>query len=103
MLLAVIHGYGANGWHDSQATQAYLLKNVVGSGMETHRRKDVLTANKGKKLPQLRGDVIGEVLGGTRGYLYYAAATYSWYDPKTFKGEPERGMVHTPPSERVKK
>lgn len=103
VLLAVIHGHGTNGWHDREATQAYLLKNVVGSGMETHHPKDVVTASKGKKLPQLRGDVIGEVLGGTRGYLYYAGATYSWYDPKTFKGEPERGMVHKPPSERVKK
>jgi hypothetical protein len=102
-LLAVIHGYGANGWRDPQATQTYLLKNVVGSGMEAHQAKDVAQASQGKKLPQLRGDVIGEVLGGTSGYLYYAGATYSWYDPKTFKGEPERGMIHTPPNERVKK
>src|SRR6266542_1458078 len=33
-LLAVIHGYGANGWRDPQATQTYLLKNVVVSCME---------------------------------------------------------------------
>lgn len=103
VLLAVIHGYGANGWRDPQATQAYLLKNAVGSGMEPHQAKDVATASQGKKLPRLRGDVIGEVLGGTSGYLYYAGATYSWYDPKTFKGEPEQGMIHTPPNERVKK
>lgn len=103
VLLAVIHGYGANGWRDPQATQTYLLKNAVGSGMEAQQAKDVATASQGKKLSRLRGDVIGEVLGGTSGYLYYAGATYSWYDPKTFKGEPERGMIHTPPSERVKK
>jgi len=102
-LLAIIHGYGANGWRDPQATQAYLLKNAVGSGMEARQAKDVAPARQGKK-PRLRGDVIGVVLGGTSGYLYYARATYSWYDPKTFKGdEPERGMVHTPPNERVKK
>lgn len=104
VLLAVIHGYGANGWHDPQATQAYLLKNAVGSGMKARQAQDVVTASQGKKLPRLHGDVIGEELGGTSGYLYYAVATYSWYDPKTFKGdEPERGMVHTPPAERVKK
>jgi len=102
-LLAVIHGYGANGWRDPQATQTYLLKNVVGSGMEARQAKDVATARQGKKVPRLRGDVIGEVMGGTSGYLYYAGATYSWYDPKTFKGEPERGMVHTPPDQRVKR
>lgn len=103
VLLAVIHGYGANGWRDPQATQTYLLKNAVGSGMEARQAKDVATASQGKKLPRLRGDVIGEQIEGTLGYLYYAGATYSWYDPKTFKGEPERGMIHTPANERVKK
>jgi hypothetical protein len=103
VLLAVIHGYGANGWHDPQATQTFLLKNAVGSGMEARQAKDVATASRGKKPPRLRGDVIGEVIEGTSGYLYYAGATYSWYDPKTFKGEPERGMIHMPPGERVKK
>jgi hypothetical protein len=102
-LLAVIHGYEANGWRDPQATQTYLLKNAVGSGMKAHPAKDVAKASRGRKLPPLRGDVIGEVLEGTSGYLYYAGATYSWYDPKTFKGESERGMVHMPPKERVKK
>lgn len=103
VLLAVIHGYGANGWRDPQATQTYLLKNAVGSSMQAHQAKDVATASQGMKLPRLRGEVIGEVLGGRSGYLYYAGATYSWYDPKTFKGEPKRGMIHTPPNERVKK
>ena len=102
-LLAVIHGYGENGWRDPQATQTYLLKNAVGSDMEARQPKDVATASKGKKLPRLRGDVIGEVLGGTSGYLYYAGATYSWYDPKTFKGEPEQGAFHMRPNEKVKK
>jgi hypothetical protein len=102
-LLAVIHGYDANGWRDPQATQTYLLKNAVGSGMKAHQAKDVAKASRGRKLPLLRGDVIGEVLEGTSGYLYYAGATYSWYDPKTFKGESERGMIHMPRKERVKK
>ena len=103
VLLAVIHGYGPNGWRDPQATQTYLLKNAVGSGMEARQAEDVAVANQGKKLPRLHGDVIGAVLKATPGYLYYAGATYSWYDPKNFKGEPERGMVHVPPGERVKK
>jgi hypothetical protein len=106
VLLAVIHGYGANGWRDPQATQTYLLKNVVGTDMVAHHAKDVAIASQGKKQPQLHGDVIGEVLGDKSGYLYYAGATYSWYDPKSFKGEPEPGMVHMvhrPPSESAKK
>lgn len=102
VLLAVIHGYGANGWRDPQATQTYLLKNVVGSGMKVELAK-AATDNEGKKMPRLLGDVIGEVLRNTPGYLYFASATYSWYDPKSYKDEPEPGVVHGPPTERVKK
>ena len=104
VLLAVIHGYGTNGWRDQEATQTYLLKSAAGSGLATRSAKDFLAANKGKKLPQLRGDVIGEEIGGTSGVLYYAGATYSWYDSKTFKGdEPDRGMVHTAHNQGTRK
>jgi len=58
--------------------------------------KDFATANSGRKLPRPQGDLIGETVQGTPGYLYYATSTYSWYDPKTFKGEPATpGMFHT--------
>lgn len=94
VLLAVIHGYGTKGWRDPQATQTFLLKNAAGSGMETHAGKEFVTANQGKKLPAVRGDLIGELLDGKSGYLYYSGATYSWYDPKTFTGEPDPRRGH---------
>lgn len=94
VLLAVIHGFGPKGWRDPEATQAYLLKNAAGSAMETHAGKEFVTANQGKKLPTVRGDLIGEVLAGKSGYLYYSGATYSWYDPRTFAGEPEPRRGH---------
>ena len=93
-LLAVIHGYGPGGWRDPQATQTFLLKNAVGSSPTVADKNQFVTANRGKKLPQLRGDLIGEVLRGRSGYLYYADATYAWYDPKTFVPEPEKRLVH---------
>jgi hypothetical protein len=93
-MLAVIHGYGANGWRDPQATQTYLLKNAVGSDMKSHPLKEFAAMNQGKKLPRLRGDVVGEMLQGKAGYLYFAGATYAWYDPKTFAGEPEPRRRH---------
>lgn len=93
-LLAIIHGYDAEGWRDHQATQTFLLKNAAGSGMEAHSAKDFVAAHQGSKLPPLRGDLVGEELGGKSGYLYYAGATYAWYDPKTFNGETERRVVH---------
>jgi hypothetical protein len=88
VLLAIIHGYGANGWRDPEATQTYLLKNASGLNMESQPLSRFVAQNEGKKLPRLRGDVVGQILQGKQGYLYYAGATYSWYDPKTFTGEP---------------
>jgi hypothetical protein len=103
VLLAVIHGYGTEGWRDPQATQTYLLKNAAGSTMETHVVKDFVTANQGKKLPALQGDLIGEMLDGKSGYLYYSGATYSWYDPKTFTGEPDPRRGHGSADRKMQK
>jgi len=94
-LLAVIHGYGANHRRDPEATQTFVLKDVVGNDLKVHNPKDFVTANSGRKLPRPQGDLIGETVEGTPGYLYYAQATYSWYDPKTFKGTEEApGVFH---------
>ena len=94
-LLAVIHGFGANDWRDPEATQTFLLKNVVGSAMRVQNGKEFIQNNSGRKLPRPQGDLINENLKGSEGYIYYNAATYSWYDPKTFKGEAESpGVFH---------
>jgi hypothetical protein len=94
VLLAIIHGYGADGWRDVQATQTFLLKNAVGSGIGLQPAKDFVAANKDKPLPRLQGDLISEVIRGTPGYLYFAGPTYSWFDPKTYKGESLERVVH---------
>jgi hypothetical protein len=103
VLLAVIHGFGEKGWQDQEATQTFLLKNVGGSSMETRAGKEFIAANQGKKLPTLRGDVIGETVGGKSGYLYFAGATYAWYDPKTFTGEPLPRRGHGGADQRAMK
>jgi hypothetical protein len=96
-ILAVIHGYGANHWRDPDATQTFVLKDVVGNDLKVHSLKDFVTANSGRKLPRPQGDLIGETVAGNPGYLYYAQATYSWYDPKTFTGaETAPGVFHKP-------
>ena len=97
VLLAVIHGFGPSGWRDPQAMQTFLLKHAAGSGLEAQSAKSVLAANQGRKVPSLTGDVVAEVLGAKTGYLYYGNATYSWYDPKTFAGEPEPQRGHGGP------
>ena len=101
-LLAVIHGYGPNGWRDSQATQTFVLKNAVGSGMTVHQPKSMAKTNA-KNTPFLRGDVIGQVVDGTAGFLYFAGVTYSWYDPKTFHEESNAGMAHLRTNKRKTK
>lgn len=94
-LLAVIHGYGTNDWRDPDATQTFILKNVVGNDMKVQTGKEFVEANTGRKLPRPQGDLIGETIDGARGYLYYATSTYSWYDPKTFKeNESAPGPFH---------
>ena len=96
-LLAVIHGYGANHWRDPEATQTFVLKDVVGQDLKVHSLNEFVTANSGRKLPRPQGDLIGETVAGTAGYLYFAQATYSWYDPKTFDGtESAPGAFHKP-------
>ena len=94
VLLAIIHGYGENDWHDSQATQTYLLKNVVGSNLSVRSVKEFQSAHNGRRLPRPQGDLIQETLRGADGYLYYASANYSWYDPRTFKAKEDVGIVH---------
>jgi rhodanese-related sulfurtransferase len=102
VLLAVIHGYGTNDWRDPEATQTFVLKKVAGDDLRVHTGKEFVDANSGRKLPKPQGDLIGETLNGTQGYLYYAASTYSWYDPKTFKGEVQPpGMFHKPRVQRA--
>ena len=84
-LLAVIHGFGTNDWRDPDATQTFILKNVVGNDIKVETGKEFVEANTGRKLPRPQGDLIGETIDGTRGYLYFTSSNYSWYDPKTFK------------------
>ena len=64
ILLAVIHGFGFNGWRDDQATQTYVLKNAAGAGMRTEARQQVVRPDTQDKLPRIRGDVIAQSIGG---------------------------------------
>ena len=94
VMLAVIHGYGPSGWRDPQATQTYLLKNAVGPDLKAYTKSDFLNANAGKNVPGLAGDLLAETLRNAAGYLYFTGAQYSWYDPKTFKGEVAARLTH---------
>lgn len=102
-LLAIVHGYDVKGWRDPQATQTHLLKNAARSDMELYSAKEFKAAYQGSKLPQIRGDLVGEEIGGKLKCIYYSGATYSWYDPATFTEESEQRAFHMAPSKTKKK
>lgn len=94
ILLAVIHGFGPEGWRDAQATQTYVLKDAAGVKMRAQAQKLVLRADEEGKLPRLQGDVIAQTIGGQTGFLYYDGAKYAWYDPRNYKSAPPARVVH---------
>jgi hypothetical protein len=93
-LLAVIHGFEAKGWRDSQATQTYVLKDAVGAEIETQARKQIVWDGNKDKLPRIWGDVIAQSINEQYGFLYYNGAKYDWYTPRSYKPEAPARIVH---------
>jgi hypothetical protein len=81
ILLAIVHGVGAQGWRSPEAKQTFLLKNSAGNGMSAQTAKDLLNSKDRNKLPPLRGDAIQEAIGGKSGLVFWTGAKYSWYSP----------------------
>jgi hypothetical protein len=79
VLIAVLHGYGQEGWRNNEASQTYLLKNAAGNNMKSQAGTEFLKEMKGLKNPPfLRGDIIRQTLDGKPGFLYYTGAKYVW-------------------------
>jgi hypothetical protein len=78
-LLAIIHGYGPEGWRNPQAKQTYLLRNAAGEEMRVVPLKDFPGALKVTKSgAKSRADIISEKLAGVEGFLYWTAGKYVW-------------------------
>jgi len=43
------------------------------------------TRNAPRRMETVRGDVIAETRGASRGFIVYAGGKYAWYDPATTK------------------
>ena len=93
-LLAVVHGYGQDGWRNPEAQISYLVKNAADSNIKAQAKKSVLRANKGKGIPPLIGDVINGTLARTSGFVYYTGSSYGWYDPRGYHAELARRFPH---------
>jgi hypothetical protein len=93
VLLAIIHGEGSQGWHDPEATQTHLLRDVVGANMKTLSFKRAVKDYAGRKpFPNIYGDLIQQTLIGHSGFLHFTGGIYGWYDPETYK--PLSGPAH---------
>jgi hypothetical protein len=85
VLLAIIHGNGPKGWHDTEATQTHLLRDVVGANLRTLPIRGAVKAYKGiKPFPTIYGDLIQQTLIGQSGFLHFTGGIYGWYDPKNY-------------------
>lgn len=94
-LLAVIHGYGLQGWRDPEARQVYLLKNAAGDQLRAARKSEMAqTGAKDGPFPYLYGDVIRERLAGEPGFIYFSGAGYEWFTPRLYKKEPAKRLIH---------
>ena len=78
-LLAIVHGYGAQGWRAADARQSYLLVNAVGDGMKPARKEEIY-ASHSRHEPMLRllGEVIYETRHGQAGFLFWTGGHYAW-------------------------
>lgn len=76
ILLAIIHGFGPQGWRNSQARQAYLLKNSAGLHAVVSDLPPKLMTRAGV-IPGER-KVISERVRGRNGFIFWTGATYAW-------------------------
>lgn len=76
-LLAVIHGYGSEGWRDPMARQTYLLREAAGTALRISQPSKKLIRDFGM-FPSSR-DVVSENLRGSTGVLYWTGSAYAWH------------------------
>jgi hypothetical protein len=77
-LLAVIHGYGKDGWRNPDAQQAFLLRNSAGRDPKVESRQDAVNDFKALA-PHIGGDIIRQDLDRTPGFLSWTGAKYVWF------------------------
>lgn len=76
-VLAIIHGYGAKGWRNAQARQAYLIKNAAGQ-FEGTSPSISERAIRAMRLP-VETDVIKVVRENKKGFVFWTGGFYAWH------------------------
>lgn len=76
-VLAIIHGYGAKGWRDADARQAYLVKHAAGmlEGTEPSVSEKAIRA---MHLP-VETDLIRATRSNKPGFVFWTGGMYAWH------------------------
>lgn len=76
-ILAIIHGFGARGWRNPDARQAYIIKHgsatLVGIAPSVTQK-----AIRAMKLP-VETDIIRQVRNNRKGFLFWTGGVYAWH------------------------
>jgi hypothetical protein len=83
LLLAIIHGVGAQGWRSVDAKQTFLLKNGTASNLTTQPSRSLRERKDKQSLPPIKGDAINEAVDGKSVMILWTGAKYAWYTPET--------------------
>ena len=76
-VLAIIHGFGPQGWRNPDARQAYLVKNAAGSFQGTAPSISQ-KAIRAMHLP-VQTEIIKEVRNSKKGFLFWTGGMYAWH------------------------
>jgi hypothetical protein len=76
-VLAIIHGYGAKGWRNPNARQAFLVKNAAGKFEGTAPSISERTI-RAMGLP-VETDVIKVVRENKKGFVFWTGGFYAWH------------------------
>jgi len=74
VLLAVIHGYGQNGWRDPEALQAYLVRHAGTGPIEARHPPDHV---EGAPASIKQSEIIYEP-AARPGFLFWTGSQYAW-------------------------
>lgn len=80
VLLAIIHGYGPDGWRNPMALQTFVLRKAAGGDVHPEAFSETLLRPQTRLLmtgPKM--DVIRETLANKPGFLYWTGAKYAWH------------------------
>lgn len=76
-VLAIIHGYGPQGWRNPEARQAYLVKHAAATLLGTAPSLSQ-KAIRAMKLPY-ETDIIKQVRNNRKGFLFWTGGVYAWH------------------------